>query len=69
MKTNAAVNRKHKSTVFEMLISDKKELLGLYNALNHSDYRSADDLTITTLENAIYLSMKNDVSFIFQSRL
>ena len=28
-----------------------------------------DDLEITTLENAVYLGMKNDVSFVFEFEL
>ena len=31
---NAAVNRVYKSRIFEMVFSDKKELLSLYNAAN-----------------------------------
>ena len=66
---DAYVRRDHKDTLFRMLFSDKKELLGLYNALNKTEYTNVDDLTITTLENAIYLSVKNDISFIFQFNL
>ena len=43
--------------------------MGLYNALNHSDYKDANELEINTLENAVYLSMKNDLSFLFDARL
>ena len=56
-------NRKHKDTVFRMLYSDKRAILELYNALNGTDYQNPDDLTVTTLENAVYMAMKNDVSF------
>ena len=48
-------NRKHKDTVFRMLYSDKRAILELYNALNGTDYQNPDDLTITTLENAVYM--------------
>jgi len=48
-----------------MLFHDKENLLSLYNAVNQTAYTDADDLKITTLENAIYMNYKNDVSFVF----
>ena len=57
-----SVIRNYKDTVFRMLFNSKKELLSLYNALNNTSHISEDDLEIVTLENAIYLTMKNDVS-------
>ena len=59
-----AANRNYKDTVFRMLFSDRKNLLSLYNAVNQSDYNNPDDLEIVTLENAIYMGMKNDLAFI-----
>ena len=56
-------NRNYKDTLFRFLFNDKEKLLGLYNALNHSNYTNADDLKINTLENAVYLNIKNDISF------
>ena len=58
------VYRTYKDRVFRLLFKDKKRLLELYNALNHTSYTNEDDLTINTLENAIFMKMKNDVSFI-----
>ena len=69
MSEELYANRKHKDTVFRMLYSDKRAILELYNALNGTDYQNPDDLTITTLENAIYLAMKNDVSFLLDARM
>lgn len=54
---------------FLMLCRDKARLLRIYNAVNGSCYTNEDDLEITTLENAIYLNMKNDVSFILDFQL
>ncbi len=56
------VKREYKSTVFAMLYQGKKELLELYNGINGTNYDNPEDLQITTLENAIYMSMKNDAS-------
>ena len=69
MSEELHANRKHKDTVFRMLYSDKKAILELYNALNGTDYQNPDDLTITTLENAVYMAMKNDVSFLLDARM
>ena len=64
------VNKKYKDTVFRLLFgNDRNELLKLYNAVNDTDYTNADDLTINTLEDAIYVNMRNDVSFVFQEDL
>ena len=59
-----AVQRPHKDTLFRFIFRDKKKLLQLYNALNQSDYQDPDGLQITTLENVVYLSYKNDISFL-----
>ena len=64
-----SVVRNYKDTVFRMLFKDPKELLELYNALNRTDYQDPEALEITTLENAIYIGMKNDVSFLLESEL
>lgn len=63
------VNRKHKDRLFRFAFQEKKDLLELYNALNGTDYQNPEDLTITTLEDAIFLGVKNDLSFIIGSTL
>ncbi len=63
------VNRLYKSKIFAMLYSSKKELLELYNAVSGRHYEDPELLEINTLENAIYMSMHNDVSFLIDSRL
>ena len=50
-----------------MIFRDKKNLLSLYNALNKTSYTNPDDMKITTLEDVIYVGMKNDVSFLLSS--
>ncbi len=64
-----SVVRNYKDTVFRMLFNDKKELLSLYNAMNDTDYTDEAALLITTLDNAIFMGIKNDVSFILDMRL
>ncbi len=62
-------NRKYKDTVFRRLFSDRKNLLSLYNAISGTAYENPDDLEIVTLENAIYMGMKNDLAFIIDTNL
>lgn len=63
------VKRDYKSRMFTMIFSDKKELLELYNAVAKRDYKDPELLIINTLENAIYMSMQNDISFLIDFRL
>lgn len=63
------VERKYKDTVFRMLFRKKIALLSLYNAVNKTNFTNVDDLEITTLENAVYMGMKNDVSCVFAFEL
>lgn len=62
--TQTPVNRSFKARIFEMIFSNKEELLSLYNAVNGTDYKNSDELEINTLENAIYMAMHNDISFV-----
>ena len=63
------VNRKYKDTIFRMLFKDRNNLLSLYNAMNKKNYTDASALQVVTLENAIYLGMKNDLAFIMDMNL
>ena len=62
-------DRKYKDTVFRMLFSDRENLLSLYNAVNRTAYENPEELEIVTLENAIYMGMKNDLAFIIDTNL
>ena len=62
-------NRQYKDTVFRMLFSEKENLLSLYNAVTGNAYQNADDLKIVTLENAIYMGMKNDLAFMLETNI
>ena len=56
--------RDYKDTLFRLLFQDRDRLLSLYNAVNGTSYDSSEDLTVVTLENAVYMNMKNDVAFL-----
>ena len=62
-------NRNYKDTVFRKLFSDRRNLLSLYNAINGTAYTDETKLEIVTLENAIYMGMKNDLAFIIDTNL
>ena len=68
-KLHTSANRKYKDTVFRMLFADKSNLLSLYNAMSGSDYHDPSKLQIITLENAIYIGMKNDLAFVIDTNL
>ena len=61
--------RTYKDRIFRMIFKDKEEFLTLYNAMNGTDYDNPEDLVVTTLENAIYMGMCNDVSFLLYDKL
>ena len=58
------LNTKYKDRLFRLIFHDKKELLELYNAINESHYTNPEDLEITTIEDVVYMGMRNDLSFI-----
>ena len=61
------VNRNHKDRLFKLLFgSDARKdwTLSLYNAVNGTSYENEEDILLTTIEDAVYMGMKNDVSFI-----
>ncbi|MBQ7264769.1 MAG: hypothetical protein IJS61_01575 [Firmicutes bacterium] len=62
-----AANREHKDRLFKFIFGNRKNLewtLSLYNAVNGTRYTNPADIRITTVEDAVYMSMKNDVSFL-----
>lgn len=63
------VRRNHKDLLFIRLFQDKRELLQLYNALNGTHYDNEQDLTIATIDDVIYMGLKNDCAFIIGNYL
>lgn len=61
--------REYKDSLFRMIFNDREKLLELYNAVNDTHYTDAEELQIVTLENAIYMNMKNDLAFLMNFRL
>ena len=69
MSEAIGTKRTYKDSLFRMVFRDKEALLSLYNAINGTHYENPDGLTVTTLEDAIYLGWKNDISFLIQDVL
>ena len=64
---NTGINVEHKDRLFSLIFGkekNKKWTLALYNAVNHSNHSNPDDIEINTLDDSLYMGMKNDVSFI-----
>ncbi len=66
---NTEIKREYKDTVFRMLFKDADNALSLYNGLSGSNYADTSQLEFNTLENAIYMNVKNDISFIIGDNL
>ena len=57
--------RQTKDIVFRLVFgNDRQALLQLYNVLHGTAYTDPHELQIVTLDNAIYISMKNDLAFL-----
>ena len=63
------VNKKYKDRLFRFIFGNRREMLALYNALNGTHYTDPEQLEIMTLEDVIYMNMKNDVAFLFGAEL
>lgn len=63
------INRKYKDRLFRHIFMNKKDLLELYNSLADKEYTNTDEMIIITLKDAIFMKMKNDLSFIIGNTL
>ena len=64
------VYREYKDRLFKFIFGNpenKEWTLSLYNAINDSHYTVADEIEFNTLENVLYMGMKNDVSFLIDN--
>ena len=70
----AAPHREYRDRLFKAIFGrdteqSKRWRLDLYNALNNTNYKDPDALEVNTIENVIYMTMKNDVSFLVDSQM
>ena len=65
-------NREYRDRLFKFIFGNpqnKEWTLSLYNAVNGSHYTDASAIKLNTIENAVYMSMKNDVSFLIDNTM
>ena len=66
------VNRVYKDRVVKFIFGNSENkawTLSLYNAVNGSKHSNPDDIQFNTIEDAVYVGMKNDVSFIILNEM
>ena len=62
-----AIAREFKDKLFKFIFGreeNKEWTLSLYNAVNGTHYTDTESLKFTTIEDVLYIRMKNDVSFL-----
>ena len=67
-------NPEYKDRLFKFIFGrdteeSKRWRLQLYNALNGTNVTDPDELKINTIENVIYITMHNDISFLVDSEM
>ncbi len=61
------INREYRDRLFVFIFGreeNRKWTLSLYNAVNGTNYTDENAIEITTMSDAVYMGMRNDVSFI-----
>ena len=72
MAENLHINRQFKDRLFRLLFGSeeyKENILSLYNALNNTSYTDVNDIELTTIDDIIYIRMKNDVSLLLHDTM
>lgn len=72
IQETVSTNREYKDRLFCLRFGSeeyKTDMLSLYNAINGTTYSNPDDITITTIEDVIYVKMKNDVSLVLDGNM
>ncbi len=70
----AKTQREHKDRLFKAIFGrnteeSKRWRLELYNLLNKTNATDPDALKVNTIENVIYITMKNDISFLVDDQM
>lgn len=74
MDNGTEKQREFKDRLFKAIFGrdteeSKRWRLDLYNALNGTEYTDPDELELNTIENVIYITMHNDISFLVDSQM
>lgn len=65
-------NREYKSRLFGFLFGqeeNKQWTLSLYNAIHGTSHNDLSDITINTIEDVVYMGMKNDLSILVSENI
>ncbi|MCI6703490.1 MAG: hypothetical protein MR458_00060, partial [Erysipelotrichaceae bacterium] len=65
-ENNLKLNREYKDALFKFIFgneSRKEYTLSLFNALNGTCYDDPREVKLVTLEDVLFISIKNDVAF------
>ena len=71
-KLRGRENPEYKSRLFSFIFGreeHKEWTLSLYNAINGTSHTDPDDITINTIEDVVYLGMKNDLSLLVSNNV
>lgn len=73
-KVTSNPNPEYKDRFFKFIFGRETEQskhwrLQLYNALNGTNFTDPDELKINTIENVVYITMRNDISFIVDTEM
>ena len=72
MRNSRRVVRIYKDRLFKLIFGNPEQkgwTLSLYNAMNGTRYTDPNAIILNTIEDVVYMSMKNDVSFIIGDTL
>ncbi|MBQ4512173.1 MAG: hypothetical protein II969_04215 [Anaerolineaceae bacterium] len=61
------INRENKDRLFRFIFGNEENkawTLSLYNAVNGTSYQNPDDIIITTIQDALYMGMKDDIAIL-----
>ena len=64
--------RTYKDRLFKFIFGNeeyKEYALDLYNAVNGSSYEDVNELTFTTIDDILFMGMRNDVSFLVEANM
>ena len=71
-KQKQPVNEKYKDRIFKSLFGNSEHkdwTLALYNAVNNSHYRNPENIQFNTIDDALFVGLQNDVSFLIAFEL
>lgn len=68
-ETRHKVNVQYKDRLFKFIFQEPEFALSLVNALTGMEYKDPKEVEITTLEDVLYINMKNDVSICIHSSM